>query len=68
MNNKNDRLLWKYAGLAMQFLVAIAICVYAGIKLDQYLSFSTPLAVWILPLLVIVGIIVKIVKDTSPKK
>ncbi|MEO6405674.1 MAG: hypothetical protein ABIY51_08355 [Ferruginibacter sp.] len=60
--------MWKYSGLALQFLIAIGIAVYAGLKIDAYFNFSTALAVWILPLLVITGMIVKIVKDTAPKK
>jgi hypothetical protein len=68
MNNKNDSQLWKYAGLATQFFVAIGIAVYAGVKLDGWLKFKIPLAVWILPLLIIVAMIVKIIKDTTPKK
>ncbi|MDB5203752.1 MAG: AtpZ/AtpI family protein [Ferruginibacter sp.] len=58
----------KYAGLATQFLLAIGIAVYAGLKLDEWLKLKTPLAVWILPLLIITGMIIKIVKDTAPKK
>lgn len=66
--NKKNNLLWQYSGLALQFLVAIGIAVFAGLKIDAYFNFSTALAVWILPLLVITGMIVKIIKDTSPKK
>lgn len=69
MNKKNDSsLLWKYAGLATQFLVGIGIAVYAGKKLDESLLTGMPLAVWVLPLLLIVAVIYKIIKDTAPKK
>lgn len=69
MNNKpNNNLLWKYAGLATQFLVGIGLFVYIGMKVDQWLKINTPLAVWVLPLLLIVAVIVKIVKDTAQKK
>jgi len=68
MNKPNDNLLWKYAGLATQFLVAIGLAVFAGLKLDAWLKIKMPLAVWVLPLLVIVGVIIKIVKDTAQKK
>jgi len=67
-NNKNNRVLWRYAGMATQFLLAIGIAVFAGLKLDQWLKFKIPLAVWVLPLLVISGIIFKVIKDTAPKK
>jgi hypothetical protein len=69
MNKKtNQTSLWKYAGLATQFLVAIGLAIFIGLKLDTWLKFQTPLAVWVLPLLVITGIIYKIVRDTAPKK
>lgn len=68
MNNKNDGSLWRYAGLATQFFVAIGIAVFVGLKLDEWLKFKTPLAVWVLPLLFITVMIYKIIKDTSPKK
>ena len=57
----------QYAGLAMQFLVSIALGVFIGIKGDEWLNISFPLLVWLLPLLLIIGIIVKIIKDTSRK-
>ncbi|RYY49883.1 MAG: AtpZ/AtpI family protein [Chitinophagaceae bacterium] len=68
MNKKDNSFLLKYAGMATQFLVAIAIGVYGGLQLDKWLKFQTPLAVWLLPLLIITGIIIKIIKDTSSKK
>jgi F0F1-type ATP synthase assembly protein I len=57
----------QYAGLAMQFMVSIALGVFIGIKCDKWLNISFPLLVWLLPLLLIIGIIVKIIKDTSRK-
>ena len=69
MNNKpGNNLLWKYAGLATQFLVGIGLSVYAGMKIDQWLKINMPVAVWVLPLLVIVAVIIKIIKDTAQKK
>ena len=64
-NNKN--LLWKYAGLATQFLVGIGIAVYAGLKIDEWLKIKMPLAVWVLPLLLIIAVIIKVVKDPAKK-
>jgi hypothetical protein len=64
----DNKILWKYAGMATQFLVAIAIAVYGGMQLDKWIKPGMPLAVWLLPLLIIVGIIFKVVKDTSTKK
>jgi uncharacterized membrane protein YjgN (DUF898 family) len=67
MQEKNNQLL-KYAGLAMQFAIAIGLAVFIGIKIDNYLAIKTPMLTWVLPLLFIVAIIYKIVRDTSPKK
>lgn len=68
MSKNNNRFLLHYAGLATQFLVAIAIGVFAGIKIDEWLKFKMPLAVWLLPLLIITAVIIKIIKDTTIKK
>ena len=68
MNKPGNNLLWKYAGLATQFLVGIGLALYAGLKLDQWLKIKMPLAVWVLPLLVILGVIIKIIIDTASKK
>jgi hypothetical protein len=67
MQQKNNQLL-KYAGLAMQFAIAIGLAVFIGIKTDNYLALKTPMLTWVLPLLFIIVIIYKIVQDTSPKK
>lgn len=64
---ESNKQLMRYAGLGMQFLVSIALGVFIGIKADGWLRLSFPLLVWLLPLLMIIGIIVKIIKDTSGK-
>ena len=51
----------------MQMLVGLGLAVFAGLKLDGWLHFKTPLLVWILPLLVIVAMIYQVIKDTSKK-
>jgi membrane protein DedA with SNARE-associated domain len=63
----NNRILLKYAGLTMQVMVALALGVFAGLKLDKWLSFKTPILVWVLPLLIIIAMIWQIIKDTSKK-
>lgn len=68
MSKPDNNFLWRYAGLATQFLVAIGIAVYAGLQIDKWLKIKTPVAVWVLPLLVITAVIVKIIKDTAQKK
>lgn len=68
MSKPDNNLLWKYAGLATQFMLAIGIAVYAGLRADKWLKIKMPLAVWVLPLLVIIAVIYKIIKDTAQKK
>lgn len=63
----NKQLLVRYAGLATQLLVSLGIAVFIGYKLDKWLSFRTPLLVWLLPLLILAGIIYQVLKDTSKK-
>jgi hypothetical protein len=61
----NNQLLLRYAGLTFQFLIGIGLFTFSGIKIDSYFKWKTPIAVWVLPLIFIVSIIVKIVLDTS---
>jgi hypothetical protein len=63
----NNQLLLKYAGLTFQFLIGIGLFTFLGIKIDSYFKWKMPIAVWVLPLIFIVAIIVKIVLDTSKK-
>jgi hypothetical protein len=60
--------LFKYASMGTQFLVGIGIGVFIGLKADGWLKLKIPLLVWILPLLIIVGFTLKLIKDTSKKK
>gem|GEM_PF-367664 len=64
---ESNRELMRYAGMGAQFLVSIAVGIFLGIKLDKWLKFSFPLLVWLLPLFIITGLIIKIIKDTSNK-
>ncbi|MEJ7683499.1 MAG: AtpZ/AtpI family protein [Segetibacter sp.] len=63
----NDRLLLRYLGFGTQIMVSLALAVFVGLKLDKWLSFSTPLLVWILPLLILTVMIWQVIKDTSKK-
>ena len=64
-NGSSD--LLRYAGLGMQLFVALGLAVFAGLKCDAWLNKGKPLLVWILPLIVIIAMIYKLVKDTSKK-
>jgi undecaprenyl pyrophosphate phosphatase UppP len=67
-SNKSNKDLMRYAGLAMQLFVSLAVAVLLGLKLDKWLKLSFPLCLWLLPLLVIVGLIIKLVKETGTKR
>lgn len=62
-NNKN--LLIQYAGFAAQLLLGLGLMVYGGMWLDKKIAIGFPLFVWLLPLLLIVAMIIKVIKDTT---
>ena len=57
----------QYASVATQFLVAFAFAAFGGKWLDLKFFSRTPVFIWILPLLVGIGMIVKVIKDTDNK-
>lgn len=61
-NNNSD--LIRYAGLGTQMLVAIGLAVFVGLKADRWLH-SSPLFTCILPLLVLITIFYKLMKETA---
>jgi len=65
-NNYGD--LLRYASMGTQIFVALGLAVFVGLKADKWLKISAPLLVLILPVIVLVGIIYKIVKETSKQK
>ena len=70
MKNKqksNKQILLEYSGLAFQLLAVIGIAVYAGLYLDKWIKIKFPLFLWLLPLIAIIGTIIKVIKDTSNK-
>lgn len=58
----------RYAGLGTQILVSLGIAVFAGYKIDSWLGISLPLLVWLLPLVVLIVMMYKLIKETSKKK
>jgi len=54
--------------MGTQIFVALGLAVFVGVKVDKWLKISAPLLVLILPVIVLVGIIYKIVKETSKQK
>jgi hypothetical protein len=61
-------LMLRYAGMATQFLVGMGIGVAIGLFVDKKIGWKVPIMVWLLPLLILIGILLKVVKDTSTKK
>ena len=48
-NKKN--ILKDYAGMSFQFLIGLGLFMFAGYKLDEWMRLSTPLTIWIFPLI-----------------
>jgi hypothetical protein len=67
-NKTGNSDLLRYAGLGMQLFVALGLAVFGGLKGDNWLNGGKPLLVWIFPLVVIIAMIYKLVKDTSKKQ
>jgi hypothetical protein len=67
-SNNSNKDLMRYAGLATQIFVSLGIAVFIGIKADKWLTLTFPVLSWALPLLVLVGLIVKLVKETNGKR
>ena len=67
MTQKDPRPFLQYASVATQLLVAFAFAAFGGKWLDLKFFSQTPIFIWILPLLVGIGMIVKVIKDTDSK-
>jgi hypothetical protein len=68
MEKESNSSLMQYAGLATQLLVSLGLAVWIGNGVDKKINFTIPIFIWLLPLLVLIAILVKVVKDTSSKK
>jgi branched-subunit amino acid permease len=67
-STSSKKFLMKYAGLATQIFVSLAIAAFLGYKADKFLKLSVPVLVVILPLLVLFVIFYKLFKETSKNK
>jgi len=67
-NVSNKQLLLQYASIGSQLLAGLIITVFAGKWIDEKLHFSFPILIWLLPLVFLVGMILKAVRDTSKNK
>lgn len=63
----SNKELLRYAGLGTQLLVAIGLFLFAGLKLDKWLH-TSPLFTAALPLLILIGIFYKLVRETGKPK
>ena len=63
----NNKELLRYAGLGTQLLVAIGLTLFAGLKADAWLH-TSPLFTVALPLLILIGIFYKLVRETGKQK
>jgi len=61
------RELLRYAGLSSEVAASIGIAAWLGIKADKWLKVTFPILSWGLPLLVIVVLIIKLIKESSGK-
>lgn len=64
-NARGARLLLEYTGLAAKYLAILGLSVWAGLKIDRMIPGEWPLLVWLLPMVCVVGLVVKAVRDTS---
>ena len=67
MPQKDSKPFLQYAGLASQLLASFAFAAFGGKWLDFKFFSRTPIFIWVLPLLVGIGMIVKVIKDTDSK-
>jgi membrane protein DedA with SNARE-associated domain len=64
---KPRNMLMQYAGFAAQLAGALLVAVFAGKWLDTHIGIDFPILIWLLPLLVLIVLLIKVVKDTSKK-
>ena len=67
MPQKDPNPFLQYTSLATQLLVSFAFAAFGGKWLDLKFFSRTPIFIWILPLLVGIGLIIKVIKDTDNK-
>jgi hypothetical protein len=67
LNSPNNKFL-QYASLASQLLVGLGLATWFGKLLDEKRTITAiPLWIWILPMIVLLGMLIKLIKDTSKK-
>lgn len=66
-NDANHQLL-QYAGIGTQWLILMGLGAFGGYKLDQRLGWRFPVAVWLIPLVILVISLVRVARDTGKGK
>ena len=71
-SDPEEKSLWAYAGLGIQFAATVSLFAYGGYKLDQYMGWKG-LALITLSLIAVVGNLYLLIKDAlkenrTPKK
>ena len=65
MNNR--QFLMRYASLGSQLVAALGLTVVAGLKADKWLH-TSPFLACLLPLLTLIAIFYKLMRETKPQK
>ncbi len=60
--------LMQYAGFAAQLVAGLALGVLLGMWVDKKINIGFPVLIWLFPLVILIGMLIKVVKDTSTKK
>jgi hypothetical protein len=67
MADKKNNILVQYAGMTAQILTGLGLATLLGLWLDKRRTSPKPLFTWILPVILLIGILVKVIKDTNKK-
>jgi len=67
-NVSNKNLMLQYASIGAQIVAGLLLFIFGGKWIDSKLGWSVPVFIWLLPLIFIIGITVKAIKDTSKKR
>ena len=58
----------RYLSYGIQLMASIGIGLYLGYLADKKLSMSFPLFIWVIPMVILIWMLVKLVRDFSKKK
>ena len=63
----NRYYLLRYGSIAFQLTIALLVVIFLGVQVDKFIHLSFMLFSWLFPLFLVVGMIIKVIKDTSGK-